>query len=53
MGITTKYLTPQVVDTLDPEYYYGAVKYKDGSWATTKWVLLRWTMIYGLMWSYM
>lgn len=26
----------QVVDMEDPEYYYGAIQYKDGSWATTK-----------------
>ena len=27
---------PQVQDTLDPEYYLGAARLSDGSWATTK-----------------
>ena len=27
---------PQVQDTLDPEYYLGAARLLDGSWATTK-----------------
>ena len=27
---------PQVQDTLDPEYYLGAARLPDGSWATTK-----------------
>jgi hypothetical protein len=27
---------PQVQDTLDPEYYLGAARLADGSWATTK-----------------
>lgn len=27
---------PQVQDTLDPEYYLGAARLPDGSWATSK-----------------